>query len=57
VDCLRALGQHCLYEGRWEETERYLEEALALAEQSGHRETLPVIQSTWVERDLLLLLT
>jgi tetratricopeptide (TPR) repeat protein len=53
VDCLRALGQHCLYEGRWEEAERYLDESLALAEQSGHRGSLPLIQSAWAARDLL----
>jgi tetratricopeptide (TPR) repeat protein len=53
VDCLRALGQHCLYEGRWEEAERYLDESQALAEQSGHRGSLPLIQSAWAARDLL----
>jgi tetratricopeptide (TPR) repeat protein len=53
VDCLRALGQHCLYEGHWEEAERYLDESLALAEQSGHRGSLPLIQSAWAARDLL----
>jgi tetratricopeptide (TPR) repeat protein/transcriptional regulator with XRE-family HTH domain len=53
VDCLRALGGLYLYEGRWQEAERYLDESLALAEQSGHRAYLPMIQSAWAERDLL----
>jgi tetratricopeptide (TPR) repeat protein len=53
VDCLRTVGHTYLYEGRWEEAERYLDESLALAEQSGHRAYLPLIQSTWAERDLL----
>jgi tetratricopeptide (TPR) repeat protein len=53
VDCLLALGRLCLNEGRWEEAERYLDEALALAEQSGHRGYLPAIHSTWAGRDLL----
>jgi tetratricopeptide (TPR) repeat protein len=53
VDCLRALGQGYLYEGRWEEAERLLDESQALAEQSGHRGYLPVIQCAWAERDLL----
>jgi tetratricopeptide (TPR) repeat protein len=53
VVCLNALGQHCLYAGRWEEAERYLDESLALAEQSGHRGFLPMIQSTSAACDLL----
>jgi tetratricopeptide (TPR) repeat protein len=53
VDCLYALGRQCLYEGRWQEAECYLDEELALAEQSGHRGHLSVYQSLWVVRDLL----
>jgi ATP/maltotriose-dependent transcriptional regulator MalT len=53
VACLCALGQHCLYEGRWEEAGRYLDESQALAEQSGHRGSLPLIQGAWAAGDLL----
>ena len=50
---LLGLGQLCLAEGHWEDSARYLQEAIMLAERSNDLQALQYALAALVERDLL----